>query len=111
MDKGFKFSGFHYDDSVDTFVRCHYDDAYICVLFDVANHILNSNTDEILEFRKRYWLEDTSMSDIMHADWCVLEFDNKTKMEEYLYEIGDGYLYAKFYAKGSLYDEICEHEE
>ena len=79
MDKGFKFSGFHYDDSVDTFVRCHYDSAYICVLFDVANHILNSNTDEIMEFRKRYWLEDTSMSDIMHADWCVLEFDNKTK--------------------------------
>ena len=29
-------------------------------------------------------------------------------MEEYLYEIGDGYIYAKFYVKGSLYEEICE---
>ena len=45
------------------------------------------------------------------AQLAKLEFDNKTKMEEYLYEIGDGYLYAKFYAKGSLYDEICEHDE
>ena len=46
----------------------------------------------------------------MHADWVVLEFDTKGKMEEYLYEIGDGYIYARFYNKGSLYDEICEHE-
>ena len=46
----------------------------------------------------------------MHADWVTLEFDTKGKMEEYLYEIGDGYIYARFYNKGSLYDEICEHE-
>ena len=110
MDKGFKFSGFSYEDSIDTFVKCHYDESYCCVLFDIAKHILNSNTDEINEFRKRYWLKHISLSDIMHADWVSLEFDTKGKMEEYLYEIGDGYIYARFYNKGSLYDEICEHE-
>ena len=110
MDKGFRFAGYHWDDSVDTFVRCHYADSHVCVLFDLASQILNSDTDEIIEFRKRYWLEKTSISDIMHADWCVLEFENKTKMEEYLYQIGDGYVYAKFYVKGSLYEEVCEEE-
>ena len=110
MDKGFKFSGFTYEDSIDTFMKCHYSDSYCCVLFDIAKHILDSNTDEINEFRKRYWLKHISLSDIMHADWVTLEFDTKGKMEEYLYEIGDGYIYARFYNKGSLYDEICEHE-
>ena len=110
MSDGFRFSGFSYEDSVDTFMKCHYDDSYCCVLFDLAKYILDSNTDEIQEFKKRYWLQKISISDLMHADWCVLEFDTKTKMEEYLYEIGDGYIYARFYNKGSLYDEICEPE-
>ena len=111
MSNGFKFSGFHYDDSVDTFIRCHYDSSYVCVLFDLANHILNSNTDEIQEFRKRYWLDEVSLADILHSEWCVLEFKTKGNMEEYLYEIGDGYVYAKFYNKGALYEEICEADE
>ena len=50
----FKYSGFHYDDSVDTFVRCHFADSYVAVLFDVNRFLSGSNTDEILEFKKRY---------------------------------------------------------
>ena len=52
-----------------------------------------------------------TLANVKDLDKEVVIFDNKTKMEEYLYEIGDGYIYAKFYAKGSLYDEICEHDE
>ena len=108
MDKGFKFSGFHYDDSIDTFVKTHYRDSHVCVLFDIHQMITGMNTDEIIDFRKRYWLDEVSLADILHSEWCVLEFKTKGNMEEYLYEIGDGYVYAKFYIKGSLYDEICE---
>jgi hypothetical protein len=32
-------------------------------------------------------------------------------MEEYLYEVSDGYVYARFYNKGLLYEEICERED
>ena len=106
-----KYSGFHYDDSVDSFVRYHFSNTYVAVLFDVNRLLTGSNTDEILEFKKRYWLEDVSLADMLHSEWCVIEFEKKSHMEEYLYEIGDGYVYAKFYNKGALYEEICEPED
>ena len=60
MDKGFKFSGFSYEDSIDTFMKCHYDKSYCCVLFDIAKYILDCNTDEIIEFRynRSVWTPD-----------------------------------------------------
>ena len=109
-DKGFIFSGLHYEESIDAFIKLYYENSYCCVLFDLSDYIAGATVEEVKDFRRRYWLEDITMSDLLHCDSCVLEFETKGKMEEYLYEISDGFVYARFYSKGYLHEEITDTE-
>ena len=100
-----------YYDAVDIIIRGQYYDSYICVLFDINSTLCDMDEKHGRDLIEGLRLKDFDIIELYQSDYIILEFDSFVDMEEYLFRIEHQNIFAKFYKKGELFEELPEEYE
>lgn len=100
-----------YYDAVDILVRGQYYDSYVCVLYDVSTTLQDMDENHAMTLIEELSLKDFDINELYQSDYMILEFDSHVDMEQYLFRIEHQNIFAKFFKKGELFEELPEEYE